>query len=136
MAVKNVGHTEDFRGFENRTGVQGKPFRDIRIVAGRRPIKSIPGKERRVVDKVELHTGVLSLVQDGTKAILIIERNGYAGQDNFGLGESSLSIFGQIYGDRMPERGERLGKRTQHVGQSPRLRKGYALRSGEDNAHE
>ena len=110
MAVKNIGHAQHLAGLQHGAAVERKALGVVRIVAGRSAVERVALKKRRVIDEVELHPGALSSIQHRAEAILVVKRDGNAGQKHLGVRELGLFIFGKIDGDVVAQLRQGLGQ--------------------------
>src|SRR5260370_12568342 len=78
---------------------------------------------------------MLSAVQDGAESVLIIEGNGNAGQQDFGICEPRLFIFWWINRNGMAQRRQGLRQCANNIGEPARFGEGNTFRSGKDDVH-
>jgi hypothetical protein len=96
VTMKHLGHAQDFGRFQHGAGVEREALGVVRIITGRRSVERVAVEERRIIDKVELHAGVVPAVEHGAKAILVVKRDRYAGQQHLGVIDLGLFIFREI----------------------------------------
>jgi hypothetical protein len=135
MAMKDVGHAQDFGRLKHGAAVESKALRIVRIVASGGAIEGIAIEERRVVNEIELHPGAFSTIQHGAEPVLIVKRDGNAGKQQPGIRKPGLFIFGKIDGDGVAQLGERLRERAHNVSQSAGFSERHAFRRGKDDVH-
>jgi len=107
--MEDVGDAQDLCRFENRTRVQRETLGVVGIISRRRAVERLAVEERRIIDEVELHPGMLSPVHDRAEPILIVEGYGHAGQQRFGIFQPGLFVLRQVNGNRMAQLRQRLG---------------------------
>src|ERR1700741_4753833 len=73
VAVKDVGHAENFRALEDGAAKQSKALGVVRKIAGGGAVQSLTIKEGRVIDKKETNPRIPSPGQNGREAIAVIE---------------------------------------------------------------
>ena len=66
---------------------------------------------------------------------MVIERDRDAGQQNLGVRQPGLFIFGEIDGDGVAQLSQGPGKRANNIGQAAGFCERDALRCGKDNVH-
>src|SRR5437868_2038447 len=74
-------------------------------------------------------------IEYGTKAILVVKRDGQAAQHGLRRRQPALLITGEIDGNVMPEFRKRARQCADNIGKAARLRERDSLRGGKDDVH-
>src|SRR5579883_3029024 len=119
MAVKNVWNTDNFRCFQHRTAEQSKAFGIVGIITYRTRVDAVAVKIRSILDKIMVHTGVISACQNRAKAIPVVKRNGDAAYDRLCSVEMGFFITRNKYANAVANRGQCTRQGPDNVGQAP-----------------
>src|SRR5271154_1890021 len=92
MAVENLRHAQDLRGFEHCAGEQSEALGVVRIIAGRGAVEAVTVEEWGVIYKVIAHTGVVARHYDRTEPVVVIKRNGDTADRLLRVREFSLAV--------------------------------------------
>ena len=85
MTMKNIGDAQNFRGFEHSAGEQSKALSVIGIVPSGGTVEGVAIEVGRIFDEIKPHAALRAAADDGGKAVLVIEGNGYAANDRGGI---------------------------------------------------
>src|SRR3954468_14716738 len=134
--MEDFRHSELLRGFQHRARVHIEALGVVAVVAGRRLVETIAIIEVRVIDKVKLHPIAGAAFEHRAEAVLVVERDGDAGDQSLRIRELGLTIARQEDVDFVSQSGERARQSADHVGESAGLRERDALRRREGDAHK
>src|SRR5260370_31724391 len=119
--MEDVRHAQNFRGLQHGTGEKGKALGVVGIVARRSSVKRIAIKELRILDKIELHTGLAASGDNRRETILVVKWDRDAADNGSGIGEFGLAVARQVNRYLMPESGQGLGQGADYISQSAGL---------------
>src|SRR5216684_4687923 len=133
--MENVRHAQNFRGFQDGAGEQSKALGVVGIVTRRSAVERIAIEELRILDKIELNTGLAASGDNRRETILVVKWDRYASDDGRGVGEFGLAVARQVDGHLMPESGQGLGQGAHYISQSAGLGERDAFGSNESDVH-
>ncbi len=136
MAMEDIGHAEDFGGFQNGAAIEGKALGIVMIVAERSAVESIAIKERRIIDEVELDAVLLAAVDHRAEPVSGRQTDGDAGDDGTRIFEMGLPVQRQVHCDLMAECGDGTRQGSDDVGKTSGFGKRNTLGSSKQDVHE
>src|SRR5471030_3248642 len=104
--MEDIGDAKYFGGFQNGAAIECEALGIVIVVAERSAVERIAIIERRIIDKVELDTVLLAAIEYRTETLMVIERNGDAGNHGRWVLEMSLPVKRQVHCYPMAEFGE------------------------------
>src|SRR3954466_5829107 len=134
--MEHIGDAEDLGRLQYRPAIKRKPLSIIRIVCRWQAVEGVTVKEWRVFDKIKLNSRALSTIQNRAETVLVVKRNGHAGQYGLGGPKFSLLVARQIDGYIVAQGNQGFRQRAYHVCKSAGLGKGYALGSSKYDIHQ
>src|SRR6202040_837308 len=93
-------------------------------------------QKRRIIDKVELHSGALPAAHHRTEAVAVVEGNGDAANHLLGLLERGLTVEGHIHADLVSGAGQGPRQRSHDVSHPAGFGEWHTFRSGKNYVHE
>ena len=107
--MKNLGYAENLGCFQDGARKQSKALGIIGIVPGRGTIERIAVEKWRIINKVELHPGMLAAADYRTEPVAVVERHGDAAHHSLRVLKLSLTIQGKIDAYLMTSGNQGLG---------------------------
>src|SRR5436853_324924 len=101
--------------FEHRAAVERVTLGVVGVIAAVNAIESVSFEEWRVLDEIELHSGANAAIKDGAEPVLVVEGDGYAGEDGYLRFQLRLPVTRQINADLMPQFNQRLRQCANNV---------------------
>ena len=133
--VKDVRRSEALGRLDHGPGKHGKAFGVIGVIATAVAVESVAEGKLRVIDKVKLHSFVLTAIDNLTEELIVPHGNGEILDYNMFLFESGLLVTRQEYGNFVTQRRHSLRQRAHDVGEAAGLRVGHAFRRCEGDSH-
>ena len=99
--MEDVGDADDFGCFNNGAAEEAESLRVVGIVARWGCVKAFAVEQFGAIDKVCLHSFVDAAVEDPYETVIGRKRNGHAGKNDAGVGNSlrDLPVVRDKYAD-------------------------------------
>jgi hypothetical protein len=135
--MKDIGHAQYLRGFDDCTAKQAEALRIIGIVTGRCTVESFAVKEFGAIDEVSLNSFDSSSIADTDEAAVRRERDCDAGHNSSRIRQDfgNLPVIRHKHAYSMAKFRQRFWERAHHICHPTRLSPRGTLRRRKNNMH-